>query len=71
MVCFVFSRRGVERALCPEPCAGRLEKFLMHILRWWTAKSYKVNKYSILHLNLMITLLKDDIGMCFIFIYLF
>lgn len=46
----------------------------MHILRWWTAKSYKVNKYSIhsiLHLHLMITLLKVDIVMCFyLFIFL-
>lgn len=38
--------RGVERALCPEPCAGKLEKILMHMWKWWTAKIYKVDIYS-------------------------
>lgn len=63
--------RGVERAICPEPCAGKLKKLLMHMWRWWTAKSYKVNKYFIhymLHLDLMITL-NDNIVKCFYFLF--
>lgn len=43
--------RAVERAPCPELCAGRLEKLLMHMWRWWSAKSYKVSSHSILLLN--------------------
>lgn len=27
---FSFPHRGVGRALCPELCAGRLERFSMH-----------------------------------------